>query len=270
MPVASINGVNLHYEVSGQGEAIVLLHGYTGSSRDWDNQVPVLTAGYRVITLDHRGHGQSAAPSREADYSVKIFADDVFQLLGMLNIRKCCLVGHSLGGFIALEFALAHQDMLAGLVLVDTSSGDFARSAGYTELRHRLNEVARNQGMAAAFEYDAANNPLRIAGFRKHPEFRERMRQRMLATSVNGYVYGSLAIGKWQSITDRLSEINIPTLIIWGDEDLAFTEAVKILHKGIAGSRLVTVRGVGHSPHEDAPSTFNEGLFKFLEGINWK
>ena len=88
MPIANINGVNLNYETNVQGKAIVILHGYTGSSQDWVNQVSALSPGYMVITPDQRGHGKSAVPSREEDYSMPIFADDVFKLLKTLNIGK--------------------------------------------------------------------------------------------------------------------------------------------------------------------------------------
>ena len=269
MPVANINGVNLNYEVNGQGKAIVILHGYTSSSQEWANQVSVLSPRYMAVTLDHRGHGKSAAPSREEDYSMPIFADDVFKLLKMLNIDKCCLVGHSLGGFISLEFALDHPDMLAALVLVDTSSGEFERVPNYAELRQKLDELARSQGMEAAFEYDAANNPQRIERFQKHPEMREITRRKMLRTSVDGYIYVAKAMGKWQPVTHRLSEIKVPTLIYWGDEDTPFTNAALILQGGIAGSELVTVKGVGHAPHEETPEVFNDSFLKFLERINW-
>jgi len=269
MPIANINGVDLNYEISGQGEAVVFLHGYTGSAQDWANQVPVLSPEYRVIAPDLRGHGKSAAPSGEEDYSVRILSDDVFGLLKMLNIRKCCLAGHSLGGFTALQFAVEHQDMLAGLVLVDTSSGQFARDPNYAQLRQKLDELARTEGMEAAFEYDAANNPMRIERFQKYPELREISRQKVLQTSVDGYIYMSRAIGKWEPLTSRLSEIRVPTLIFWGAEDLPFTEPSKVMKEGIAGSELVTVKGVGHNPHEEAPDVFNEALLKFLGRINW-
>jgi len=269
MPVASINGVDLNYEISGQGEVVVFLHGYTGSARDWANQVPVLSPKYRVVAPDHRGHGKSAAPSREEDYSVKILSDDVFTLLNLLNIKKCCLAGHSLGGFTALQFAVEHQDMLAGLVLVDTSSGQFARDPIYAQLRQKLDELARTEGMEAAFEYDAANNPMRIERFQKHPEQREISRQRVMQTSVDGYIYMSGAIGKWEPLTSRLSEIKVPTLIFWGEEDVAFTEPSRIMKEGIAGAELVAVKGVGHNPHEEAPDVFNEALLRFLGRIKW-
>jgi 3-oxoadipate enol-lactonase len=269
MPVASINGVDLYYEITGQGEPVVLLHGYTGSSQDWAYQVAALSPHYRVITPDHRGHGRSAAPAKEDDYSVKILSDDVYSLLKLLNVRKCCLAGHSLGGFTALQFAVEHQDMLAGLVLVDTSSGQFARDPSYAQLRQKLDELARTQGMEAAFEYDAANNPMRIERFQKHPELREISRQRVMQTSVDGYIYMSRAIGNWAPLTPRLSEIKVPTIIFWGDEDTPFTEPSKIMKDGIPDSELVTVHGSGHSPHEEASEVFNEALLNFLARIKW-
>ncbi len=269
MPIANINGVNLNYEVAGQGEAVVFLHGMTGSTKDWANQASVLSPKYRVVALDMRGHGKSAAPPKEEDYSVPIFAEDVCAILRMLDIKKCCLAGHSIGGFIALQFALEHQDMLAALVLVDTSSGQFARDPNYAQIRQKLDELARSQGMEAAFEYDSANNPMRIDRFQKHPELKEITRQKMLMTSVDGYLYASGSIGKWEPVTPRLSEIKVPALIYCGDEDSGFTEATKVLKEGIADSEVVTVKGVGHNPHEEAPDIFNEALLKFLDRVKW-
>jgi len=269
MPIANINGVDLNYEVSGQGPAVVFLHGYTGSTQDWASQVRVLSPHYQVIVMDHRGHGKSAAPSGEEDYSVDILATDTFGLLNMLGIRKCCLGGHSLGGFTTLQFAVKHQDMLAGLVLVDTSSGQFGRDMDYAQLRQELDHLARTQGMGAAFEYDAANNPMRVERFQKHPEQREIARQKALQTSIDGYIYMSRAISKWEPLTERLPEIKVPTLIFWGDEDLPFEEPSRIMNEGIADSELVTVGGVGHNPHEEAPDVFNEALLRFLGRIKW-
>lgn len=269
MTIANINGVNLNYEVFGQGEAVVCLHGSNNSTQVWANQVAALTPKYRLIALDNRGHGKSAAPTREEDYSIKTFAEDVLGLLRVLNIRKCCLVGHSLGGITALQFAVEHQDSLAALVLVDTTSGGFVRPPNYTQLRQKLDELARSQGMAAAFEYNIANNPLMMKRFQEHPELKEVSRRRMLMTSIDGYIYVEKAINKWQPVTPRLSKIKVPTLIFRGEDDLAFTEATQILKKGIANSELVTVKRVGHSPHEEAPTLFNETLLKFLNRVKW-
>ena len=269
MPKANINGTDLNYEVSGQGPALIFLHGYTGSTQDWANQIRTLSPQYQVIAVDHRGHGKSSAPSREEDYSVKILANDIFGLVDKLGIKKCCLGGHSLGGFTALQFAIEHQDMLAALVLVDTSSGQFGRDPNSAQLRQKLDKLARTEGMEAAFEYDATNNPMRVERFQKYPEQREITRRKMLQTSVDGYIYLSRAISKWEPLTERLSEIRVPTLIFRGDEDLPFEEPSRIMKEGIDNSELVTISGAGHNPHEEAPDAFNEALLKFLTRIKW-
>ncbi len=75
--------------------------------------------------------------------------------------------------------------------------------------------------------------------------------------------------GRREPLTSRLSEIRVPTLIYWGNEDLGFTEAVQTLKRGIADSELVTVKGVGHSPHEEAPDIFNKALLRFLDRVKW-
>ena len=87
MPFELINGVSLHYEDAGKGAAILFLHGYTGSTKDWDNQVSLLSSRYRVIALDHRGHGMSSSPHKEEEYSIPISSHDVYKLLCLLGVK---------------------------------------------------------------------------------------------------------------------------------------------------------------------------------------
>ena len=138
----------MNYEVAGQGKTVVFLHGMTGSNQDWVNQVCLLTPNYRVVAPDMRGHGKSAAPLEEEKYSIPIFVEDVFKLLKVLDIKKCCLVGHSIGGFIALEFAVRHQDKLMALVLVDTSSGKIDIAPNSEQKRREVEGVALAQGLS--------------------------------------------------------------------------------------------------------------------------
>ncbi|MFH1381750.1 MAG: alpha/beta hydrolase [Chloroflexota bacterium] len=269
MTIVNVNGTSLNYESAGQGNPIVFLHGFSGSTQDWANQMKALSPKYRVIAVDGRGHGKSGAPAREEDYSIPVFAEDIYALLKTLGIKKCCLGGHSYGGFTALQFAVTHPEMLAGLVLVDTSSESITRDAGYAQMRQKLNDLARTQGLAAAFEYDAAHNPMRIERFQKHPEQREIALKKVLNTSVNGYIYTSSAIDKRPVVTDQLGKIKVPTIIFWGDEDTPFTQPVQVLKQKIAGAELVTVKGSGHSPHEEKPEVFNQALLKFLDKVKW-
>ena len=267
MPFELINGVSLHYEEAGEGEVILFLHGYTGSTKDWAYQVALLSSQYRVVALDHRGHGMSSDPHEEEKYSIPISSNDVYELLRLLDVDRCCLVGHSMGGFISLQFALDHPDMVKALVLVDTSSGTFDVEPGYPEMRAKMDKLAREEGVEAAFEYEAAHNPIRIERFRQHPEWREVARRKAVATSVDGYVYVARSFGNWQPVTNRLGEIRVPTLIFRGEEDTPFATASETLKKSIAGSDLVIVPGAGHSPHEEAPALFNEKLEAFLSSV---
>ena len=269
MTVANINSVNLNYEVTGQGPAVVLIHGGNGSTQDWSNQIAVLSPKYKVVALDIRGHGKSASPKNETEYSIPIFAEDVLGLVDLLGISTCCLIGHSLGGYIALEFAVSYQDRMAGLVLVDTASEQLVEDSKTTQLLQKLYQLAASQGIEAAFEYDDQFNPTKIERLKKHPELRQKSPQTKQMPSVAGYIYCPRAVARWQPVTPRLSEIKVPTLIYRGEEDKPFVEAVKILKKGIIGSELETIKGVGHNPHQDAPEIFNQILLKFLKRIQW-
>lgn len=267
MPIVRIDNIELYYEVHGEGFSIVFAHGYTGSHADWASQISALAGRNRLIAMDHRGHGRSQAPSSASDYSVAIMADDIYRLLGHLGIETCCLVGHSMGGFTALQLALDHPAIVSALVLVDTSSGEFERVAGYEELRAKLDELARTQGMEAAFEYNAEHNAWVRERFEKHPELREVSRQKMLQTSVDGYVYCAQAIANWSPVTSRLSEIRVPTLIFLGEEDTPFVRPSQIMREAIPRARLAAIPGAGHSPHEEAPEAFNRALIKFLDEV---
>ena len=269
MPLMEVNQVGIYYERSGEGPAVVFLHGYTGSGRDWRHQVAALSDHYTAVTVDCRGHGGSEAPASEDEYAIPLFARDVRALLEGLGIETCCLVGHSMGGFQSLQLVLDFPDRLRGLVLVDTSSGDYDSPPGSADLKAKLHELARNEGLAAAFEYDATHNPARIQRFAQHPAMKEVARQKVLDTSVDGYIYVSRSFGKWAPVTDRLGEIKVPTLIFLGDEDEPFIRPSQTMKNGIAGSKLVVVPGAGHNPHEEAPDLFNEKLLKFLYKINW-
>jgi pimeloyl-ACP methyl ester carboxylesterase len=267
MPIARIDGIDLYHEVHGEGFPVVFAHGYTGSHADWASQISALTGRFRLIAMDHRGHGRSKAPSSASDYSVAIMAEDIYRLLGHLGIETCCLVGHSMGGFMALQLALDHPAVVSALVLVDTSSGEFERVPGYEELRAKLDELARSQGMDAAFEHNAEHNAWVRERFERHPELREVSRQKMLHTSVDGYVYCAQALANWPPVTGRLSEIRVPTLIFLGEEDTPFARPSQIMREAIGGARLVVIPGAGHSPHEEAPGAFDRALIEFLDEV---
>ena len=136
MPVHTTRHVHLYYEVKGEGKALVFLHGFTGSTRDWDKPNRIVCKRIiRLLLSIIEVTVRQAPPSLEEDYSINFFSEDVFGLLEELKVPSCCLVGHSMGGFMALQFTLDHPEMVEALVLVDTSSGEWEVAPGYAELR---------------------------------------------------------------------------------------------------------------------------------------
>lgn len=121
MPYAAANGIRLYYEVAGDGLPVALIGGLGSDGHFWYKQTPALARHFRVITFDNRGAGQSEAP--DAPYTLRMMADDLAGLLDALHVPVAHIVGASLGGFIAQEFALAHPDRVDRLVLCCTSFG---------------------------------------------------------------------------------------------------------------------------------------------------
>ena len=266
MPRVNINGINLYYEVSGSGPSVVLCHGYTGSHQDWIFQVPVLAQEYQVVTVDHRGHGTSDAPSSADAYSIPTLGDDLYGLLNYLDIAKCCLVGHSMGGLVALQLALDQPHIVSSLVLVDTASGPLD-IPGHADRRAKLLEIARTDGMKAVFEYDARRNPSSLRRFERYPRLFNRSKRRMLEMPVDGYVYTGQALSQQQDLTGRLKEISVPTLVMVGEEDFPFQRPSRILAEGISNAQLRVVPQGLHCPHEEEPETFNQILLEFLSQV---
>jgi 3-oxoadipate enol-lactonase len=266
MPRVNVNGINLYYEVSGSGSSVVLCHGYTGSHQDWMFQVPVLAQEYQVVTVDHRGHGTSDAPSSADTYSIPTLSDDLCGLLNYLDIAKCCLVGHSMGGLVALQLTLDQPHIVSSLVLVDTASGS-VNIPGHADRRAKLLEIARTDGMEAVFEYDTRRNPSSLRRFERYPRLVNMSKQRILEMPVDGYVYMGQALSQCKDLTGRLKEISVPTLVMVGEEDFPFQRPSRILSEGIPNAQLCVIPRALHCPHEEEPETFNQILLEFLSHV---
>src|SRR3990170_7280586 len=122
MPRARVNGIQIHYREKGEGYPVFLVHGYTGNLRNWALQVPVISREFRMVSMDHRGHGHSDKPTEPEDYSLALMAEDAYGLLEELDIRECFVVGHSMGGMVTQHLVLAHPERVRALALVDTAA----------------------------------------------------------------------------------------------------------------------------------------------------
>lgn len=266
MPIMTVNGINLYYEMVGQGFPVVFCHGYKGSHFEWALQVPVFSRDYKVIVMDHRGHCLSEAPSSKDDYSIPIFARDVYELLKLLNVEKCCLVGHSMGGFVALQFIIDYPEMVKALILVDTGAKIEVISE-YNQYMESQRRIALEEGLEATFEYSVLHDPLTQKAIERYPYKREIMKQKLLNTSVEAYVYGIEAIAEWGGAVEHLRHISVPTMVIVGQDDEDFLEMAEKMAESIPNAQLCIIPGAGHSPQEDMPVVFNQLLMRFFRSV---
>ena len=254
---AEVNGTRLYYESRGSGPAVVLLHGGLNDSRLWDAQMAPLSKRFRVVRYDLRGFGRSNAEPVEFWPT-----EDLRALLDFLKIEQATLVGLSLGGIIAADFALEHPARVRSLVLV----GPGLRGFKTTPDEKTLNayRVGAREGAEKYFEA-FLESPL-LAGLRARPEAREAMR-RMMVENHKAIAY--ISAGHSQSpeppTAERLGQIKAPTLVVVGSLDgrnlldIADTLAAKV-----PGARKVTIPGASHHPPVETPAELNRILLDFL------
>jgi pimeloyl-ACP methyl ester carboxylesterase len=254
---AEVNGTRLYYEVVGRGPAVVLVHGGLVDSRMWDDQMGPLSKHYRVVRYDLRGYGKSAAP--DAKFSP---TEDLRALLDYLKIDKATLVGLSLGGMIAADFALEHPERVERLVL----SGSGLRGDKQPPDEKTLNAYRTGAREGAEKYFEAFLQADLLAGVRDRPAARERM-HRMMVDNFKALTY--LSAGLQQSpdppTIERLEQIKAPTLVVIGSLDGKNLQNIAdTLATHIHGARKVVIPGASHHPPVETPKEFNRVLLHFL------
>jgi pimeloyl-ACP methyl ester carboxylesterase len=254
MATAQLNGITIDYQVTGQGRAVLMSHGYSATRHMWDGQHAKLGDRYRMISWDMRGHGHTDSPGNPAQYSHALTVADMKALLDHLGIRRAVIGGLSLGGTMSLEFYVAHPAMVEALILCDTGPG--YRNA---EARAKWNERA----MARATELEARG--LDALGGRSR-EMREAMTHHRSAQGLAHAARGMLA-QQDSRVIDALGSITVPTLVIVGDRDEPFVAPCEYMAKKIPGARLEVVKDAGHSSNLDQPDAFNRVFVEFLDAL---
>jgi len=250
---ARLNGIEIDYEASGAGPAVLLSHGYSATRRMWDAQHAALGERYRVISWSMRGHGETESPTDPTRYSAGLTVADMHALLGRLGVEHAVIGGLSLGGYVSLGFYLEHPEMVRALVICDSGPG--YRSA---DARTAWNQRAHER--AAALE---ARGLDALGGSR---EVRESLGLHRSAQGLAHAARGMLA-QEGSTVIDGLPSIRVPTLIIVGDQDQPFIAPCEYMAKKIPGARLEVIRGAGHSSNLDQPEVFNRVLLDFLDGL---
>jgi pimeloyl-ACP methyl ester carboxylesterase len=259
------NGISMYYELSGSGKCLTLIHGGGGSNTSvWYNQVPAFSKHYQVLTYDFRGHGQTEL--RDGPISTEIWVEDLYALLNALNIKETVLLGHSLGGMIALSFVLTHPDMTRALILSNGGQKPGPRSEErmrqtQVDIQNRIESLQR-EGLKGEVERSFPN--FFAPGFaEKNAETAERFKSLFLKTNLDGYIRTLRAFGMYNESRDG-RKITCPTLIIAGEHDpYVGPEAGKAMQEAIPGSRLKILH-TGHIPQVENPQEYNETVLGFL------
>jgi pimeloyl-ACP methyl ester carboxylesterase len=266
MPQVAVNGVSLYYEVAGDGLPLVLVHGFACGLRMWDPQVKALARSWRVVTYDVRGHGTSGAPDDPTAYSQPISVADLRGLLEHLEIGRAAVGGLSMGGNIALNFALAHPGMVAALIIADTGAGS-DEAADWRATVHAFADLLDRDGLEA-FADAALANPLFARYAAQGPAAERFIRACLMTHRARGLAHtGREVLTRRPSIyalAPRLRELSAPTLLIVGEHDEPCLKAHRFMAAEIPGARHVLIPGVGHLTNLEAPAAFNRAVTRFL------
>jgi pimeloyl-ACP methyl ester carboxylesterase len=249
----------LYYEACGDGEAVVLIHGGNLDRRMWDDQFQLFARRYRVIRYDVRCFGRSETPTRP--YSdVK----DLHSLLKWLRVERAHLVGLSLGGRIAIDFALEHPGMVRTVVAVGPGLSGFEWPAESEKRGAQLDRLARDRGPEAAVE-GWLKDPYMVPAM-ENPALAPRVRELALDNARAWLANPLLPRPLERPAIRRLGEVRVPTLLVVGDRDVPEIQSiVKILKKGIPHSCKVVIAGAGHMVNMEKPEAFNEAVLGFLK-----
>jgi pimeloyl-ACP methyl ester carboxylesterase len=258
---ADVNGTRLYYETAGSGRPLTLIHGFTLDMHMWDDQFEVFARHYQVIRYDLRGFGQSALPTTEL-YS---HPDDLKALMTHLSIESAYILGLSLGGAVAVDFAVTYPEATNAFIPVDA-----ALIGGYEWLEGRpsagLREHAQQSGLETA-KTIWFNHPLFEAA-REQPAVAARLAQ-MVETYSGWHMLNDdpVRIPELPAI-ERLGILSMSTLMIVGERDLLdFRRAADIMTERIPGAKKIVMSGVGHMSNIEDPDRFNEIVLGFLAEV---
>src|SRR5439155_6531258 len=231
MRVTTDDGVGLATVVAGPPEApgLLLVHGIGGAKEDFADHVEAFASDHRVVVFDHRGHGESDAPDDPAAYSLDRLAADTQAVIATTGVHDVRLVGHSMGGMVARRVALARPELLAALVLMDTSPGP---PPGLDREIVALGvQVARNEGLTVlkqlSDELDLFGSPAYQRVLAERPGFREYADYKWSAQSPVMWAQIAEDILDQPDQLDQLAKLSNPVLAIVGDDDTTFLEPMR-------------------------------------------
>jgi 3-oxoadipate enol-lactonase len=257
------NGIKINYEISGKkdGPVVILSHSLASSLKMWEPQMEALRAHFQILRYDTRGHGQTE--TTPAPYTLELLGKDAIGLLDALHIEQAHWVGLSMGGMIGQYIALDHPHRLLSLSLCDTSAVVPAEMQPIWDDRI---ENVRTIGMKSQLE-TTIERWFTPSYLKLNPPMLTLIRGEILATPPGGYIGCASGIRKLNHL-DRLNEIDLPTLIIVGEDDPATpVSASQAMHERIKDSKLVILPSSRHLSNVEQAEPFNNHLLGFLKSV---
>lgn len=258
MAQVQLNGFTMHYIEQGSGsEPIVFVHGFISSQIWWQPALKQLPAHFHAYAIDLRASGESE--QIESGHTLEQYAGDLHQFIEQMGLQQCILVGHSMGGGVAMQYALTHQDRLKALVLVDPMA-----AYGTTISPEITAWINAQQGNPEGIRQ------LIVGAFASPPtgDYLELLVENGVRWEKPIYL-GTMDDMARFNVSERLSEIQVPTLVTWGDKDtvIPFAAIVNIF-TSIPGCALEVWHGVGHSGPIEIPDRFIKLLTGFIDEVN--
>jgi len=259
-----VNGTRVHYVEAGRGDPVVLVHGLGGSTFSFRYTIPELAQHHRVVALDLRGFGYTERPA-DGDYSLTAQATLVHQVMGRLGIERAAVVGHSMGGNVALRLALDYPERVSRLVLVDAATDhEFLRRSHAADLVMAAAPILslvtlqrarfRRNAIRAVVHDPAFVTPEVVEGYFRPLRMRGQAR-----------AFALLARHVRRDAPLALEQVRPRTLVLWGEHDrLVPLARGEELARRLPNARLEVVRSAGHLPLEEQPAICNRLLLEFL------
>jgi pimeloyl-ACP methyl ester carboxylesterase len=265
MPRIKVGGIQLYYEIHGEGAPLVLIPGFRTGLWLWFKQVETLARNFSTIVFDPRGMGQS--DETDGPMSITTLADDLAGLLSALGIEQAHILGASFGGFVAQEFAIAYPQMTRSLILCCTSFGG---------ARHLLPSLSTLQALAVIEGLNTEERTRQNLLMAFSPKFIREQREeieRVIELRLSNPVTDAAHFAQLQAAAKfdaqaRVSEIKAPTLVITGDEDTIVPPGnSQNLAAHIPRARLVQLKGGSHMFFVEQPEKFNQAVIEFINQV---
>lgn len=267
MPKICANDINIEYEIHGSGEPLLLIAGLGYDRWMWHKMVPLLAQHFQVITFDNRGVGGTDAP--KGPYTANLLADDTAALLSQLNIEKTAVMGHSMGGFVAQALALNYPHLVSKLILSATNFGGpnhirITQDALLVLMDSRGDPIERlRRGIVVST----------AAGYaEREPEFIEEWIAYRAAHPIDPAAYeAQLAIGlglmsEEAAFENKLHQITVPTLILFGEEDKVVPPGnAQLFAEKLPNNEIIILPDAGHFYPFEAPDTAVSAVTRFLQ-----